>query len=180
LLNGKEIPLLRKEVIFMAKGKSGGYRRKRAAIPELDVTTFMNLMVVLVPFLLITAVFSRVSIMELDIPAGSGGVSAKAKVTIEVIARKDRLELGNGQGVIARLPNVDQKYDLARLSDYLLKIKANYPDKTDATILIEPDIEYDAMVNVMDAVRGAEIKVGHGQDVKKVALFPDISLGDAP
>lgn len=149
-------------------------------MPELDITTFLNLMVVLVPFLLITAVFSRISIMELNIPAGAGGAVNKPKVTIEVIARKGRLEIGNGRGVIARLPNIDGKYDLAKLSKYLLKIKANYPKKTDATILVEPNIKYDNMVKVMDAVRVAEIKQEGEQDVENVPLFPDMSLGDAP
>ncbi|MEJ2574740.1 MAG: biopolymer transporter ExbD [Gammaproteobacteria bacterium] len=152
------------------------HRNKGAVVPELDITTFLNLMVVLVPFLLITAI----SIMELNIPAGAGGAVNKPKVTIEVIARKDRLEIGNGRGVIARLPNIDGKYDLAKLSKYLLKIKANYPKKTDATILVEPNIKYDNMVKVMDAVRVAEIKQEGEQDVENVPLFPDMSLGDAP
>ena len=33
----------------------------------------MNLMVVLIPFLLISAVFSRVAIMELSVPTSAGG-----------------------------------------------------------------------------------------------------------
>jgi len=161
------------------------YRTKGAVVPELDITTFLNLMVVLVPFLLITAVFSRISIMQLDIPAGAGGAISKQKISIEVIARKDRLELGNGVGVIARLPNVDGKYDLPRLSNYLLKIKANYPNKTDATILIEPDIKYDDMIKVMDTVRLAEVKRGddkgiNNEGIDRVTLFPDMSLGEAP
>lgn len=161
------------------------YRTKGTVVPDLDITTFLNLMVVLIPFLLITAVFSRISIMELDIPTGASGSISKPKVTIEVIARKDRLELGNGQGVIARLPNVDGKYDLARLSKYLLKIKANYPNKTDATILVEPNIKYDDMIKVMDTVRLAEIKKEDSNKVsndefERVTLFPDMSLGEAP
>ena len=99
---------------------------------------------------------------------------------IEVIIRKNRLELGNGQGIVARLRNVDGKHDLAKLSDYLQKIKGNYPDKTDATILLEPDIEYDQMVRVMDAVRSAEIMQPGSEELQKVALFPDMSLGEAP
>lgn len=160
--------------------RRGNYRSKNKGPPELDITTFLNLMVVLTPFLLITAVFSRVSIMELDIPAGAGGAATKPQVTIEVIVRKERLELGNGQGVIARLANVDGKYDLAKLSNDLLKIKANYPKKTDATILVEPNIEYDDMVKVMDAVRVADVKQEGNTDPQRTALFPDISLGDAP
>ncbi|NIO40724.1 MAG: biopolymer transporter ExbD, partial [Burkholderiales bacterium] len=35
---------------------------------ELDITAFMNLMVVLVPFLLITAVFSRMTVLDLTLP----------------------------------------------------------------------------------------------------------------
>lgn len=156
------------------------YKARRKEPPELNITTFLNLMVVLVPFLLITAVFSRITIMELDIPAGNSGSDNKPKVTIEVIVRKDRLELGNGQGVIARLTNVDGNYDLAKLSDYLQKIKGNYPDKTDATILIEPDIEYDYMIQIMDAVRMTELPQEDSDELLKVALFPDMSLGEAP
>ncbi len=156
------------------------YKTKTKEPPELDITTFLNLMVVLVPFLLITAVFSRITIMELDIPAGNSGADNKPKVTIEVIVRKDRLELGNGQGVIAKLANVNGKYDLNKLSGYLQKIKGNYPDKTDATILIEPDIEYDYMIKVMDAVRTAELPQEGSEEPLKLALFPDMSLGEAP
>ena len=156
------------------------YKAKSNEPPGLDITTFLNLMVVLVPFLLITAVFSRITIMELDIPAGNSGSENKPTVTIEVIVRKDRLELGNGQGVIARLANMNGTYDLKKLSGHLQKIKGNYPDKTDATILIEPDIEYDYMIQVMDTVRMAELPQEGSEEPLKVALFPDMSLGEAP
>jgi biopolymer transport protein ExbD len=33
------------------------YKRRMKESPELDITTFLNLMVVLIPFLLISAVF---------------------------------------------------------------------------------------------------------------------------
>ena len=51
------------------------YRRRSKDAHELDVTTFLNLMVVLVPFLLITAVFSRLTIVELNLPSSAGGPS---------------------------------------------------------------------------------------------------------
>lgn len=38
------------------------YRKKGEQPQELDVTTFLNLMVVLIPFLLVTAVFSKITI----------------------------------------------------------------------------------------------------------------------
>jgi biopolymer transport protein ExbD len=156
------------------------YRANSKEPPELDITTFLNLMVVLVPFLLITAVFSRITIMELDIPDGSGGAVDKQVVTIEVIVREKFLEIGNGKGVVANIPKVNGAYDVQRLSELLMKIKEKHPDKTDATILLEPDIEYDYMIKVMDAVRSLEMKPLGQTEIVKAELFPDMSIGMAP
>ena len=157
------------------------YRRQDKEPPELNITSFLNLMVVLVPFLLITAVFSRITIMELNLPTGVGASTPQAvKLTIEVIVREKGLEIGNGRRVLARFPKVENDYDLKALTEYLLKIKGNYPDKTDATVLMEADIEYDYLVKVMDAVRSTEVKQIGTEQIEKVALFPDISIGDAP
>ena len=48
-------------------------RRTKQPAYEIDVTTFLNLMVVLIPFLLITAVFSQLTIVELNLPSAAGG-----------------------------------------------------------------------------------------------------------
>lgn len=145
------------------------------------MTTFLNLMVVLIPFLLITAVFSRVTILELNLPTSSGSnAPTKIKLNIEVIVREAGLEIGNGQNVVARLPKIEGKHDLANLSKYLLVIKQKNPEKTSITVLMEPDVEYELLVHVMDAVRTAELSQGENGIFEKVALFPDISIGDAP
>lgn len=138
-------------------------------------------MVVLVPFLLITAVFSRITILELNLPTAAGSAApTKIKLSIEVIVRAKGLEIGNGARVVARFPKVEDTYDLKSLQQYLLKLKAKYPSKTDATVLMEPDIEYDYLVKVMDAVRSADIAQEGQTEMQRVALFPDISIGDAP
>ena len=185
----------------MTRRKHG---RSREA-PELDITAFLNLMVILVPFLLISAVFSRITIMELNMPGSAGGAAATpAKISVEVVIRTDVMEISDGRRVIIRFPKIDNPdpeaavedkklYDLVKLTNYLLKIKANFPDKTDSTILIEPDIEYRHLVRVMDAVRNAEIVEEHtvistandsiegGEpNIQIIELFPDISIGDAP
>jgi len=147
----------------------------------MDMTTFLNLMVVLIPFLLITAVFSRITIMELDLPTAAGGPAAdKPEVTIEVIVRRDGLQIADGRSVAVSLPKVDGQYDLAKLSEYLMRLKRTYVDKEDATVLVEPDIAYEDMIRVMDAVRVAEIREPGQDEVQKLALFPAISVGDAP
>jgi len=164
-------------------GRRNSRRRNREA-PELDITTFLNLMVVLVPFLLISAVFSRVTILELSVPTAAGGSAvSQADFSIEVIVRKNGLELANGATVQVALPKKDDQYDLKKLSELLIRLKAEYPQKEDATVLMEPDIEYDYLVKVMDVVRGAEIREkGSPEDAEpqKIVLFPNISIGDAP
>ena len=155
-------------------------RRTREA-PELDITTFLNLMVVLVPFLLISAVFSRVTILELSVPTAAGGAAlAQPDFSIEVIVRKAGLELANGASVVAAIPKIDDQYDLKKLSEMLSRLKADYPQKDDATVLMEPQIEYDHLIQVMDTVRGTEAREAESDEILKTVLFPNISIGDAP
>jgi biopolymer transport protein ExbD len=159
----------------------GKRRRTLREAPELDITTFLNLMVVLVPFLLISAVFSRVTILELSVPTnGDGSGSSKPAYTVEVVVRKNGLELSNGIQVVAALPFKDDHYDLETLSEMLTRLKTDYPDKTDATVLMEPDIEYDTLIQVMDTLREKEILVADAAEPQKLELFPVISIGDAP
>jgi len=142
------------------------------------MTTFLNLMVVLVPFLLITAVFSRITIVELDLPSATGPAPTEPTFRVEVVVREAGIEIMDGAQVIAAIPKVDGEYDLEKLSGYLTQIKREYPAKDDASVLLEPDIEYDHLIDVMDAVRSTELR--QGDAVTRAALFTAISIGDAP
>ena len=156
------------------------FRRHTIAPGEMNITAFMNLMVILVPFLLITAVFTRMTILELNLPPVSSGSSAKTKeLQLEVIIRKDALELGErSSGVLKRLERSDKGYDYKGLSMALQALKERFPDKTNITILSEPNTSYDTLVQVMDASRLLE-KAQAGS-VVRYELFPDIAIGDAP
>lgn len=157
--------------------------KKQLPEAELDVTSFMNLMVVLIPFLLATAVFSQVSIQELNLPSGSGGeVADKPKVTIEVMVRKDALEISDGRSITDRFPSKEGEYDLASLTDELRRLKEKNPEKEDVTVLLEPDIEYNDMIAVMDTVKIYKPEKDPESEAlpESEVLFPDISIGDAP
>jgi biopolymer transport protein ExbD len=165
----------------MARGHH--YKKLRKDPPELDITSFLNLMVVLVPFLLISAVFSRMGILELNLPTAAGdGPVDKPKLSIEVIVREKGIEIGNGKTILVRFPKDKDsgEYDTRTLTEYLLKIKAEYINKKDATILMEPDIEYRYLVEIMDTIRTAVVVQGDDPKPQKIELFPDISIGDAP
>ena len=147
----------------------------------LNLTPMMDVFTVLVVFLLITAVFTSITIMDLSVPTRAGAsASTKPNFAIEVIVRKSGLEIANGSSVEAAIPKKDDKYDLKKLSEILLRLKAQYPDKEDATVLMEPKVEYDYLIQVMDAVRVAEVRAEGSNEVEKTVLFPKISIGDAP
>ena len=158
------------------------YRRRSKELPELDVTTFLNLMVVLVPFLLITAVFSRLAVVELHLPSAATGASTDAPpFQLEVIVREQSMELTNGTSLIAVLPNADGEYDMATLADYVVSLKQEYPDANAASVLMEPNIAYDYLIQVMDVVRSTEQMVGErSSEPQRIALFEQISVGSAP
>jgi len=158
-------------------------RRRQEETPELDITTFLNLMVVLIPFLLVTAVFSRITIQELNMPEAAAGGSTPDKpvVTIEVIVRQAGLEIADGKRVVMTIPRKGEAQDFQTLSQVLLELKGEYAEKEDATILIEPDITYEELIHVMDAVKVAEIPPEEeGQERQKFVLFPELSIGEAP
>ena len=148
---------------------------------ELNITAFMNLMVILVPFLLITAVFSRLAILELNLPGSSTEPAEQQELTfqLEVTVREGQIEVGDRNiGALGVYPNGIDGYDYAALSKKLSEIKKSYPEKTDAAILLESEIPYDTLVQVMDRVRIAESI--DGERIVREDLFPDISIGDAP
>jgi biopolymer transport protein ExbD len=157
------------------------YRRRSKEPADLDMTTFLNLMVVLVPFLLITAVFSRITIVELSLPSAAGGAAASGpSFRLEVVVRDEGLEVRNGNALIATLPKVEDAYDLVRLSEEMISLKRAYPDKDDASVLLEPDVQYDHLIQVMDVVRSAEHPDAANGQMPRLALFTDVSIGDAP
>jgi biopolymer transport protein ExbD len=165
----------------MIRSRKSGRRNVETA--ELNITAFMNLMVILVPFLLITAVFSRLAVLELNLPGSSNEPvdPQEQAFQLEVIIRADKIEVGDrNQGLLGVYPNNGGGYDYEALSNKLSELKRRYPSKTDASILLEQDIEYDTLVQVMDRVRIVERVDEDEQSVKRFDLFPDISIGDAP
>ena len=147
---------------------------------SVDVTAFLSLMVILVPFLLITAVFSRITILELE---SASGDSAQAPVQdarqLRVVVREAVIEVRHpgkdGDVRIQRTPDGDE---VAALAALMYELKTRFPDSQEATLLLEPQIAYDVLVQVMDAIRIRHYR----QDAAMAGmeLFPQISLGEAP
>jgi biopolymer transport protein ExbD len=170
---------------------------RRARKPsELLLVPMIDIFTVLVTFLLMTAVFARITVLQLDLPSAADSNAAEPTFRLEVIVRKDGLELTNGTTQIAALPAINGQYDLKTLSDLALSLKREHPDVDSASVLMEPSVEYDNLIQVMDAIRSRETAAaptgGAGTadqqaadesgEAKptRVALFTRIAVGDAP
>jgi len=160
-----------------ATKKLARHKRRPA---ELLLVPMIDIFTVLVTFLLMTAVFSRTTILELNLPVQRSEFrDPPPGLQIEVMVRKNLIQVADrNTGPLATLPNTDKGYDYDGLTTYLKRVKDKFPQKTDATILLEKDTPYDILVQMMDRVRTFEVQ-GNARTIQ-AELFPDISIGDAP
>lgn len=161
-------------------------RQRQNEEAELNVTSFMNLMIVLVPVLLMNMVFSQISVLDLKLPQGDqkNVIVNPEDVTLEVIIRKESILVSYSYllqtNEIANLPKIDGKYDFDGLSKALQDLKKDpvFTEKRDINLLPEAGVDYQTLVTVMDTVRRYPAVLI--TSVVDATLFPDISLGNAP
>ena len=146
---------------------------------DLNIVPMIDMMVILVFFLIFTAVFSKTNILQLNLPASNTAPLDLPKgLKLEVIIRPDDLVINDrNSGPLKVLANTPTGYDLQNLSEFMRRIKSQFPQMTDATILPGPAVPYDTLVQVMDTVRVYQLPVA---PFSKAELFPDIAIADAP
>ena len=159
-------------------------RRLKKTPASLEITAFINLIVVLVPFLLSVAVFTHLAVIDLSLPAQSNeriqNLDPNKPLKLEVIVRAKYVEVNDKHGgrIVDPIPNVATGPDVKTLSTTIKMIKEKFPQHDDASVLAEDQIPYESLVQVMDAVRaGQEVQ---GKDLIVTDYFPNISVGDAP
>ena len=155
-------------------------RTARRETQSVDVTAFLSLMVILVPFLLVTAVFSRTTIIELQAAGIAESESAGADpLQLQVVVREEVIEVSyHDLEAPVLLPRVGDGSEVGSLAALAARLKEQYPQSTQATVLVEPQIPYDVLVQVLDAVR---VNMRPGKPVVPGdMLFPSIALGALP
>jgi len=168
---------------FSAGGSllQGSFTNRVRKPAELMLVPMIDIFTVLVTFLLMTAVFSRITIMQLDLPsANDSSAAAPPQFRLEVIVRENGFELTNGESLIAALPKVNGEYDFAQLAALAQQLKDENPQVDDASVLMERQVRYDYLIQVMDTIRtAAEPAAGSGSAHKR-ELFTHIAVGEAP
>ena len=149
---------------------------------EINLVSMIDMMTILVFFLLVHGGFIRLSVLQLNLPSAATAATPEPPAfELEITVRESAIEIGDrSTGLLNRVEKTDNGYDFAQLTEYLSRIKRQFPDKEEATLLVEPQISYEVVVAVMDRVRVAEEQDSVLNRVNRVALFPQVSVGDAP
>lgn len=162
-------------------------KRRFKEDPDLDITSFMNLMIILVPVLLMSMVLARTTVLDLKLPDmadASTPPTEEPPQQLELIIRADKFEVNYPAGIKLKWveKTADGQYDFALLATVLQETKRLLEDKgiqkKDIYILSEKDTDYQTLVSTMDTVRSFKAVVA--ASVVDAELFPEISLGDAP
>ena len=136
----------------------GGKGVGRARNVELNLVPVIDLMSVLITFLLITAVWSQVSMIQI----GSSIYGKRSDTTpatppplADVVLKIDVKEMGYiltvGKQVIS-LPLLNAAFDDAGLVAQLQRVKQLYPEKTDAVLSVADKIPYEQLIKAMDDI----------------------------
>jgi biopolymer transport protein ExbD len=148
---------------------------------ELNITAFLNLMVILIPFLLVTAVFSRMTVLELTLPPlnADGPADEKIDLQLELLLYPGTLEIRDAAlGRIRQFNLAGDSIDWPQVREVLLAIKQKFPDETAVTLLLDPAVPYKRLIEVMDHVRSMEVV--NVTTLQEVELFPTVAIGQAP
>ncbi len=141
------------------KQSMGRKLKGHAEETELNLTAVMNIFLILIPFLLLTAVFVRIAVLELSLPSlDSSGRTAQAKkqkstiINILVI-NETGFELKSPDIKLSKLDKKQTDYDWDGLKNHLATIKEKYPESGDIIISPVSTIKYHTIISVMDRCR---------------------------
>lgn len=138
-----------------------GIKRKPVEEEELQLTPIMNVFLIIIPFLLMTASFVQMAILELNLP-NLGGRRSQASQTEQkaviinlLMIKETGFELKSPDLQFSPIPRQGNQYSLNGLKAELGRIKGRYQDSEDIIIQPESTIKYELIIHVMDTCREA-------------------------
>ncbi len=162
---------------------------------DVDLTPIMCLFIILVPMLLLTAVFERLAALKVRLPQAStleareSPLDPSGIVELRVLVQEAGLaveatlshepsgeEMDLYRDIRYEVPLQDGQYDMPTLQSILKDIKSRYPKHEEAVLLVEDAVSYDTMVQTMDTCR-EEFFLEDGER-KRHSIFPIVVLSE--
>lgn len=139
---------------------------------ELNLVPFIDLMSVCIIFLLITAVWSQVSMIQLGASmhgkqTDSGEVEPppRADITLQLNIKEDGYYLHVGKNKYS-FPRTNGTIDVQGLTGQMIRVKEQYPDKNDALVSVSDSLSYEEMIKGMDYLLNSgfgEVSIATGE-----------------
>jgi biopolymer transport protein ExbD len=133
-------------------------KRKAAKDIDVNILPVMNIFLLLIPFLLLTAVFVRLAVIELSLPTlgkgeGPPQYDQEKLVLIILAVRENGFQLKSLGFKFDPIDNINGQYNYNLLVNQLKEIKLQHPQAEDIIISPEARVKYDIIIKVMDRCR---------------------------
>lgn len=129
---------------------------------DLNVMPFIDVFSLLTTFLLFSAVFTHIGIVEVQVPFLTNQPPPEDKkpertITVNVIVDKESIEVEtyfvippkNSETKTFRL----SKGGIQEMHDYLISVRSDHPETDKLSLLPTDDVEYDDVMRVIDAAK---------------------------
>ncbi len=127
-------------------------RLRRHVAEELDTLPLMGLFVVLIPMLLLSAVFLEISVIQLG-SADTEHAPTEPPTVLTVRLADDHIAVSRDSGGTQRLERGPDERDALKTA--LRALAEGRETKTSVRIVSDPGIRYDTIVTAMDVTREA-------------------------
>ncbi len=165
-------------------------RKRKEPVKRLNLIPILDAVFIFIFFLLMSANFIKIYEVQSDVPIVSTTPPKNNKKPLALTLKVTGSGLNLYQGVPSKLikkiaKTREGEYNLEALHDFMIDMKKRH--KTERSLILEPivDIEYEAIVKIMDAVRMYRntddkvwIKDDAGIDVQAKHLFDQIVFGN--
>jgi biopolymer transport protein ExbD len=130
-------------------------RFRKSVDGDLEILPLMNLFVVLIPMLLLSAVFLEVSVVRMDLPIDGADVeSADEMLDLAVRIEEKRFLIQGNALTETEVPRAGDG-DRDALTEALANVVAAHPENRSVRIVSRPTTHYEEIILVMDASRDA-------------------------
>ena len=154
--------------------QTGGKGNKKPLDAELNLVPFIDLLCCTISFLLITAVWTQLSRINVsqkgEAPMAEQTEPPPPSIKITVVIDDTGYKLSTGQGDMVPIPKKDGTYDMGALREKLTDLKKSHPDKNDVHVASEDSVKYEYIVQAMDVCLDAKFQDIGLTDVGAAAL----------
>jgi len=170
--------------------------REPEEMGELNLVPYLDILMNLIIFMLMSITgLAAFGVLNVTAPAyggataGSAGGPTEEPFHLSVQIGRQGLYISSNKAILGqaaadssaaapdaqRAPTIplkaDGTHDFAALNQQMLAVKQAFPTETAVILVAEPDVPYDTLVKVMDAVRETP-------SPNRRILFPDVNLGE--